>query len=347
MTKEKVLEQFKTGVGAEVLGHLDSHVDVNASTTRVVGMRDTRNLGMLELGPGDALVNLVEINRVDDINLFLRSVRSRLAEGAVYVGSVRTPLHRRNRIKERWPGAVASMFLAAHFTVFRLLPRLPGFRRVLRRFHIAEGLSLTEVLGRLVYSGFDVEEYGHLEGVAFFVARAAREPSLEKVGSEGVIFTMRRVGKDGKPIRVVKLRTMHPYSEYLQDLVFKRHSLAPGGKFKDDFRIPRWGTLMRRLWLDEIPMIWNWVRGDLKLVGVRPISEHYLDLYPENVRCARCGHRPGLIPPFYADLPSSFEEIVASEARYMESYESSPLRTDIRYFFKALRNIIGNRARSG
>ena len=56
--------------------------------------------------------------------------------------------------------------------------------------------------------------------------------------------------------------------------------------------------------------------------------------------------KPGLIPPFYADMPKTLEEIMASEMRYLEAYEKHPFRTDIRYFFKAMWNILFKGARS-
>jgi hypothetical protein len=56
--------------------------------------------------------------------------------------------------------------------------------------------------------------------------------------------------------------------------------------------------------------------------------------------------KPGLIPPFYVDLPKTLEEIMASEMKYLRAYEKNPLRTDVKYFFLSLRNIFFRRARS-
>lgn len=165
--------------------------------------------------------------------------------------------------------------------------------------------------------------------------------------SSGILFKMKRIGQDGKLITVYKLRTMHPYAEYVQDYVWKKHSLQAGGKLNNDFRITSWGRFLRRWWIDELPMIFNLLKGDLKLVGVRPLTAHYLSLYREDLRARRLKHKPGLIPPFYADLPDTLEEIMASEEKYLEAYEESPIKTDIKYFFKALFNIVIRHARSG
>ena len=157
---------------------------------------------------------------------------------------------------------------------------------------------------------------------------------------------MQRVGQGGRLRYYYKLRTMHPYAEYLQASIYATNALAPNGKFKDDFRVTSWGRFMRRTWLDELPMVVNLLRGDLKLVGVRPLSRHYLSLYPPELLALRLRHKPGLIPPFYVDLPEGFDAICASEQRYLEAYERHPLRTDLRYLTLAVRRIVFEHARS-
>jgi hypothetical protein len=79
---------------------------------------------------------------------------------------------------------------------------------------------------------------------------------------------------------------------------------------------------------------------------VRPLSEHYFSLYSKELQEKRVKYRPGLIPPYYADLPETLEEIQQSELRYLDAYEMRPVRTQIRYFLKALYNIIFKKARS-
>ena len=103
---------------------------------------------------------------------------------------------------------------------------------------------------------------------------------------------------------------------------------------------------MRKLWIDEIPMLYNMLRGDLKLVGVRPLSAHYMSLYSEELQAKRIDSKPGMIPPFYADLPETLDEIMESEMNYLDSHREKPLKTDWKYFRKALKNIIFKRATS-
>ena len=139
---------------------------------------------------------------------------------------------------------------------------------------------------------------------------------------------------------------MYPYSEYLQEHVYKRQGLQKGGKLMNDPRVSTTGRIFRKYWIDELPMFYNLVRGELKIFGVRPLSPHYLSLYPEEFQKYRTKFKPGLIPPFYADLPNTLEEIVASEERYLKAYEQLGLLADIQYTYKAFYNIFIKKARS-
>jgi lipopolysaccharide/colanic/teichoic acid biosynthesis glycosyltransferase len=139
---------------------------------------------------------------------------------------------------------------------------------------------------------------------------------------------------------------MHPYSEYLQEYVYEQNKLQEGGKFKDDFRVTAWGAFMRKCWIDELPMLYNWLRGDLKLVGVRPLSQQYLELYTPEHRELRSNVKPGLLPPYYADMPTTLEEIMESERSYIEAYLKNPVKTQVTYFFKCVYNIVIKKRRS-
>jgi lipopolysaccharide/colanic/teichoic acid biosynthesis glycosyltransferase len=140
---------------------------------------------------------------------------------------------------------------------------------------------------------------------------------------------------------------MHPYSEYIQDYVYKQNDLQDGGKFNDDFRITSWGAVCRKIWLDELPMLINFFKGNMKLVGVRPLSRHYFELYARDLRERRIKYKPGLIPPFYADMPSDLDSIQESENKYLDSYDKHPVLTDFKYFWKSMFNILFRHARSG
>ena len=84
----------------------------------------------------------------------------------------------------------------------------------------------------------------------------------------------------------------------------------------------------------------------MKLVGVRPLSETFFSVYPEDLKKARIKYKPGLIPPYYVDLPNSIEEVWESERKYLEKYKKNPIKTDLVYFIKSLNNILFHHAKS-
>ncbi|MGA9582817.1 MAG: sugar transferase [Allosphingosinicella sp.] len=96
-----------------------------------------------------------------------------------------------------------------------------------------------------------------------------------------VFFRQQRAGLDGKPFELVKFRTM-------------LDSVDPDGKPLDDGqRLTRFGRFLRASSLDELPELWNILKGEMSLVGPRPLLMHYLPLYsPEQAR--RHDVRPGL-----------------------------------------------------
>ena len=154
------------------------------------------------------------------------------------------------------------------------------------------------------------------------------------------------MGREGEIFNVYKLRTMHPYSEYIQDYVYDLHDLEEGGKMKHDFRVTTWGRFARQVWLDELPMIVNIMKGEIKIFGVRPLSNHYFNLYDDDLRDRRIRYKPGLMPPYYADMPAGLDGIQLSEMRYFDSWDKNPLGTDLRYFARSVYNIVFRSARS-
>jgi lipopolysaccharide/colanic/teichoic acid biosynthesis glycosyltransferase len=121
--------------------------------------------------------------------------------------------------------------------------------------------------------------------VAGVVAGVVASPALALLGllvaagtGRPVLFRQERAGLGGRPFTIVKFRTMRP----------PRSPTEP-----DDGRITRVGAFLRRSSLDELPSLWNVIRGDMNLVGPRPLFVRYNDSYsPEHAR--RLEVKPGL-----------------------------------------------------
>src|ERR1017187_929335 len=139
---------------------------------------------------------------------------------------------------------------------------------------------------------------------------------------------------------------MHPYSEFIQDYIYNLNGSGKGVKIKDDFRVATWGKILRKYWIDELPMLINFVKGDLKLIGVRPLTRSMFNLYPPDLQELRISTKPGLVPPFYKDLPKTLDEVLESERKYLLAYKKNPIKTDLKYLFGCGYNIIIKKARS-
>ncbi len=115
-----------------------------------------------------------------------------------------------------------------------------------------------------------------LSPVLLLVALAVRT----KLGSP-VLFTQQRPGLHGKPFTLVKFRTMHGTP------------VDPADGSSDVGRLDAFGARLRSTSLDELPELWNVLKGDMSLVGPRPLLMHYLPLYDRR-QAKRHQVRPGL-----------------------------------------------------
>ena len=288
------------------------------------------------------------LNNIRFLNKFLQAVNYKLSSDGIFEGNFEEYKHRKLRVLNKKNKLLNHLIHSGDILVNRVLPKLKFSKRFY--FEITNGkgrvLSKAEAFGRLYSCGFEIIEEYDLEGKTYFTAKKVKEPVFNNKPSYGPLIRLNRIGKEGKPIRVYKLRTMHPFSEYLQDYVYQNNDLQAGGKFKNDFRISKEGKIFRKFWLDELPMFINLLKGEMKIVGVRPLSEHYFRLYSEELKEKRVKTKPGLLPPFYADMPETLEEIIQSELKYLEAYEKAPFRTDIKYFYLVVKTIALKGARS-
>jgi lipopolysaccharide/colanic/teichoic acid biosynthesis glycosyltransferase len=201
--------------------------------------------------------------------------------------------------------------------------------------------------GRLYCAGFEFVEDRKIGGVTWFVFRKKGKPQRYKEIFTGALIGLNRIGKNGKMFTEYKFRTMYPYSEYLQKFMIQYNKLQEGGKIKRDIRVTRIGVLCRRFWIDELPQFINLLKGDIKLVGVRPLSSQFFNLYTPELQQMRVKQKPGILPPFYADMPKTLDEIQDSEMTYLQlCEEKGVLCTDMSYLIRILKNILFKKARS-
>ena len=114
------------------------------------------------------------------------------------------------------------------------------------------------------------------------VAAGALAVKLQDGGP--VLYRQRRVGKDGEEFELLKLRTM----------VVGAEKLGAGYAIdRGDPRITRTGRILRRLSIDELPQLWNVVRGDMSVIGPRPTLRYQVERYDERQR-RRLEVKPGI-----------------------------------------------------
>lgn len=317
--------------------------------TAVLSTTTSFNIANLPYENYDYIINLHKINDIHKLDDFMNDVNSKLVDKGYFFCCVETKDQRKARLLKKYPPLLNYIFYFFDFIVKRVLPKLKftvGLYYILTRGSNSV-ISRAEALGRLSRAGFMINQESFIGNLLYIECIKCDNPIPINNYIYGPLIALPRIGKDGSIIKVYKLRTMHPYSEFIQDYVYKQHDLKHGGKFRDDFRITTWGAICRKIWLDELPMLINLFKGNMKLIGVRPLSKQYFELYDKSLQERRINYKPGLIPPFYADIPSDLDAIQESENRYLDLYDKSPFMTDFRYFWKSMWNILFKHARSG
>ena len=198
-------------------------------------------------------------------------------------------------------GPVTSTTATAHRTIYRgVLKRVIDVSAVL--------LSLPFVLPFLTLIGMIISLDGH-----------------------SPIFRQERVGKDGRRFVMWKFRSMVPDAErqlehHLADNATARHEWDLKQKLSVDPRVTRIGRLLRRTSLDELPQIWNVLKGDMSLIGPRPMMPCQQALYPGH---AYYQLRPGMTGNWQVSTRhnSDFSE----RAMFDDAYDRDlSLKTDLK-----------------
>jgi lipopolysaccharide/colanic/teichoic acid biosynthesis glycosyltransferase len=144
-----------------------------------------------------------------------------------------------------------------------------------------------------------------------------------RIDSAGpVLFRQERVGRDGMTFRVCKFRTMVIDAEArLADVVHLNEGAGPLFKLASDPRVTRVGRVLRKLSLDEVPQLWNVVRGEMSLVGPRPALAAEMALWTPAL-FDRLRVRPGLTGMWQVSGRSNatFEEYVRLDLFYVDNW---------------------------
>jgi exopolysaccharide biosynthesis polyprenyl glycosylphosphotransferase len=166
-----------------------------------------------------------------------------------------------------------------------------------------------------------------------------------KLGSPGpVLFRQRRAGRDGRAFEVLKFRTMRCDAEELKHDLLSNNDVHDGVMFKlwRDPRVTPIGRRLRRLSLDELPQLVNVLRGDMSLVGPRPLVFEEADSMAESWQARRLALKPGMTGPWQVGGRNhvAFQDMLRLDYQYVTGWS---LARDIEILMATIPAVLSRR----
>jgi len=148
---------------------------------------------------------------------------------------------------------------------------------------------------------------------------------IQSPGSSA-FFSQQRAGRYGRPFRMWKFRTMVSNAEALLDQVKQEHGNQMSGpvfKLDRDPRVFSFGEWLRKLSIDELPQLINVLKGDMSLVGPRPLPLYEVEAFSEITHRRRLSVKPGITCEWQAggrNTITSFDQWVEMDLRYIDNW---------------------------
>ena len=155
------------------------------------------------------------------------------------------------------------------------------------------------------------------------------------------IYVQERIGKNGKKFKFYKFRSIVANAEKMLDSLLDKNEMeGPAFKIKKDPRVTRFGRFIRKTSIDELPQLWNVLKGDMSLVGPRPPLPREVEMYTEYQK-QRLLVKPGLtcywqVQPKRNSL--SFDEWLFWDFKYISERS---FKTDLKILFKTVGAVLG------
>lgn len=271
-------------------------------------------------------------------------------------------------------GPIARLEQLVHsLAVDELIIALPSNRRdqasavIARGFHRRVAIKFLPDMGGLLPQRFEVHHHGGRPYIGFAtsaqvswlkravdlmlgaVALAVLSPLFLaiavaiKLNSAGPVFyQQRRVGRDGKEFFMFKFRSMHQDADSLiEQLRHKNEATGPLFKIRSDPRVTQVGRLLRRLSLDELPQLFNVIRGEMSLVGPRPPIPSEVEQY-DDWQLGRLRAVPGMTGLWQVSGRSEvpFHDMVRLDLHYIRNWT---LGLDFEILLRTVPAVLTNR----
>lgn len=159
--------------------------------------------------------------------------------------------------------------------------------------------------------------------------------TLIKLTSPGpVLYRWPVVGRDGRPLKAYKFRTMVVGADAMkQQLLDQNEATGPVFKMRSDPRVTKVGRVLRRFSLDELPQLWSILKGDMSLVGPRPVLTYEWEQFNDWQR-QKLSVTPGAVCSWHVrGQPRDFDEWVKLDLEYIEDWS---LWLDVKILVRAL-----------
>ena len=227
---EELSQEDKDGLRASMLEfsskatlrYIEQYVNLYSSNTFTLRSTELYNIQKLQNYRYDTLINFMPLNQIRGVNKLFATVNDKLPDDGIWICCFEPQSVTKRNILHRYPLVISWLYYIAFFLYKRVMPKLFMTSRLY--FDITEGkdrvLSKAEVLGRLCYCGFDIVAERKIGDLNYVIARRKFRPHIIEKRVYGILVKLNRVGKKGKKFNVYKLRTMHPYSEFLQVQTF-------------------------------------------------------------------------------------------------------------------------------
>lgn len=342
MNESEVFYFLKKEIGEEVIAFISKFENLQSNYVRAMYLVTPFNVDTLPYKSYKGIVNVNRLNFNKKINETLVAINHKLGHKGNFIGCVETHETRAKKHQDKFRVTYPLVKLM-DFTFHRVIAKLSWTRKFYLR--ITNGnkrvMSKTEAFGRIIRAGFEIVDYKEIGNLVWFVAKKTKEAETKPAPNYGLFYKKRAIGKNGQEIGIYKIRTMHSYAEYLQSYLINKHGYSENGdgKIKNDYRITGWGKILRKLYLDELPQFLNVLKGDMNLMGVRPVTSARLQEFPKDLVIARQAYKPGCIPPYVSLRLGDERGNLRAERIYLNAKNKKGVITDLRFLSLAIYNI--------